>query len=323
MNKFFKMFLTLVILTGFNMNLFSDSMIKIDGSSTVYPITEAIAEEFQKMHKNIKVVVGISGTGGGMKKFTTGSIDICNASRPIKSSEQKQARLNGVDYIELPIAYDGISVVVSRDNQFVDYLTVAELKKLWHPSAQNNVTKWNQIRDGFPAEKIKLYGPGTDSGTFEYFTEAICGAAGKSRGDYTPSEDDNVLVQGIAGDRYALGYFGLAYYEENQDKLKVVKIDNGKGSVAPSYETVQNGTYQPLSRPLFIYINSGSANKEEVREFVEFYLKNAGKMAKEVGYIALPDKIYELALKRFKEKKTGSVFKGIKIGVTAEELLSK
>ncbi|MCX8094311.1 MAG: PstS family phosphate ABC transporter substrate-binding protein [Candidatus Goldbacteria bacterium] len=313
----------LSILLGFNLKIFADSMIKIDGSSTVYPITEAVAEEFQKVYKDIKVVVGISGTGGGMKKFTANQIDICNASRPIKSSEQKQARMNGIDYIELPVAYDGLTVVINKKNDFIDYLTVAELKKLWEPAAQNTITKWSQIRAGFPSEKIKLYGPGTDSGTFEYFTEAICGASGKSRGDYTPSEDDNVLVQGVAGDKYALGYFGLAYYEENMDKLKAVKIDNGKGPIAPTYETVQNGTYQPLSRPLFIYVNRSAADRDDVQKFVEFYLKNAKNIVKEVGYIALPDKVYELAMKKFQDKKTGSVFKGVKIGVSAEELLSK
>lgn len=306
-----------------NSQLYADKIIKIDGSSTVYPITEAIAEEFQKIYKNIKVIVGISGTGGGMKKFTTKQIDIVNASRPIKSSEQKAARLNGVDYIELPVAYDGLTVVVNKNNKFIDYLTVEELKKLWEPSAQNVITKWSQIRDGFPQEKIKLYGPGTDSGTFDYFTEAICGTSGKSRGDYTPSEDDNVLVQGIAGDKFAIGYFGMAYYEENMDKLKAVAINAGKGPILPSYETVQNGTYQPLSRPIFIYVNRSSADEEAVQKFVEFYLDTVPKIAKQVGYIALPEKVYNLVKKRFKEKKTGTVFKGAKIGISVEELLRK
>jgi len=323
MKRIRSLILKAAMLLGFATVILAGPIIKIDGSSTVYPITEAIAEEFQKVNKDIKVIVGISGTGGGMKKFTTNQIDICDASRPIKTSEQKQARLNGVDYIELPIAYDGLTVVVNKNNKFIDKMTVAELKKLWEPAAQNVVTKWSQVRDGWPSEKIKLYGPGTDSGTFDYFTEAICGASGKSRGDYTPSEDDNVLVQGVAGDKFALGYFGLAYYEENMDKLRAVPIDGGNGPVEPSYESVQTGKYQPLSRPLFIYVSSKSAGKEEVQKFVEFYLDNVGKIAKQVGYIALPENAYKLVKKKFAERKTGTTFKGAKIGVSVEELLSK
>jgi len=323
MEKLKMLVLSVAMLLSFSVANFAGTLIKIDGSSTVYPITEAIAEEFQKVNKDIKVIVGISGTGGGMKKFTTNQIDICDASRPIKTSEQKKARLNGIDYIELPVAYDGLTVVINKDNKFIDKMTVDELKKLWEPAAQNNITKWNQVRDNWPAEKIKLYGPGTDSGTFDYFTEAICGASGKSRGDYTPSEDDNVLVQGVAGDKFALGYFGLAYYEENKDKLRAVPIDGGNGPVEPSYETVQNGTYQPLSRPIFIYVSLKSAGKEEVQKFVEFYLDNVDKIAKQVGYIALPENAYKLVKKKFAERKTGTTFKGAKIGVSVEELLSK
>ncbi len=323
MSKILKLFLMISVALNFFVNSFAGSVIKIDGSSTVYPITEAIAEEFQAMYKDIKVVVGISGTGGGFKKFVTNQTDISDASRPIKSSEQKKARMNGIDFIELPVAYDGLTVVVNKNNKFIDHLTVAELKKLWEPAAQGNITKWNQVREGFPAEKIVLYGPGTDSGTFDYFTEAICGGSGKSRGDYTPSEDDNVLVQGVAGDKNALGYFGLAYYEENKDKLNAVKIDGGNGPVEPTYDNVQDGSYQPLSRPIFIYVNRNAADKDYINKFVEFYLKKAKDVAKEVGYIALPDKAYEFALKKFRERKTGTVFKGAKIGVSVEELLSK
>ena len=323
MKRIRSLILKAAMLLGFATVILAGPIIKIDGSSTVYPITEAIAEEFQKVNKDIKVTVGISGTGGGMKKFTTNQTDISDASRPIKTSEQKQARLNGVDYIELPIAYDGLTVVVNKNNKFIDKMTVAELKKLWEPAAQNVVTKWSQVRDGWPSEKIKLYGPGTDSGTFDYFTEAICGASGKSRGDYTPSEDDNVLVQGVAGDKFALGYFGLAYYEENIDKLRAVPIDGGNGPVEPTYENVQTGKYQPLSRPLFIYVSSKSAGKEEVQKFVEFYLDNVGKIAKQVGYIALPENAYKLVKKKFAERKTGTTFKGAKVGVSVEELLSK
>jgi len=323
MEKLKMLVLSVAMLLSFSVANFAVKLIKIDGSSTVYPITEAIAEEFQEVNKDIKVTVGISGTGGGFKKFTTNQTDISDASRPIKTSEQKQARLNGIDYIELPIAYDGLTVVVNKNNKFIDKMTVAELKKLWEPAAQNVVTKWSQVRDSWPAEKIKLYGPGTDSGTFEYFTEAICGAVGKIRGDYTPSVNPNVQVQGVAGDKNALGFFGLAYYVENMDKLRAVPIDGGNGPVEPTYETVQTGKYQPLSRPLFIYVNTRSLGKEEVQKFVEFYLDNVSKIAKEVGYIALPENAYELVKKKFAERKTGTTFKGAKVGVSVEELLSK
>jgi phosphate transport system substrate-binding protein len=323
MEKLKMLVLSVAMLLSFSVANFAVKLIKIDGSSTVYPITEAIAEEFQEVNKDIKVTVGISGTGGGFKKFTTNQTDISDASRPIKTSEQKQARLNGIDYIELPIAYDGLTVVVNKNNKFIDKMTVAELKKLWEPAAQNVVTKWSQVRDSWPAEKIKLYGPGTDSGTFEYFTEAICGAVGKIRGDYTPSVNPNVQVQGVAGDKNALGFFGLAYYVENMDKLRAVPIDGGNGPVEPTYETVQTGKYQPLSRPLFIYVNTRSLGKEEVQKFVEFYLDNVSKIAKEVGYIALPENAYKLVKKKFAERKTGTTFKGAKVGVSVEELLSK
>jgi len=323
MEKLKMLVLSVAMLLSFSVANFAVKLIKIDGSSTVYPITEAIAEEFQEVNKDIKVTVGISGTGGGFKKFTTNQTDISDASRPIKTSEQKQARLNGIDYIELPIAYDGVTVVINKNNKFIDKMTVAELKKLWEPEAQNNITKWNQVRDSWPAEKIKLYGPGTDSGTFEYFTEAICGAVGKIRGDYTPSVNPNVQVQGVAGDKNALGFFGLAYYVENMDKLRAVPIDSGNGPVEPTYETVQTGKYQPLSRPLFIYVNTRSLGKEEVQKFVEFYLDNVSKVAREVGYIALPENAYELVKKKFAERKTGTTFKGAKVGVSVEELLSK
>lgn len=304
--------------------VYAATMIKIDGSSTVYPITEAMAEEYQNATKGkVRIIVGISGTGGGFKKFVRKQIDIADASRPIKSSEQKEARLNGVDYIELPVAYDGMAVVVNKSNTFVDKLTVAELKKIWEPAAQGNIKLWSQVRDGWPELPIKLYGPGTDSGTFDYFTEAVVGASGKSRGDYTASEDDNVLVQGVSGDKGALGYFGVAYYEENKDKLKVVPIENGKGAVYPTYENVENGVYQPLSRPIFIYVNKDAAGREEVKGFVEFYLEKAPEYVKQVGYISLPASVYELAKKKFADKKTGTVFKGATIGVSAEELMKK
>jgi phosphate transport system substrate-binding protein len=279
-------------------------IIEIDGSSTVYPITEAVAEEFQKLYRDVRVVVGISGTGGGFKRFGAGETDISDASRPIKQKEADVCKKNGVEYVELAVAYDGLAVMVNPDNKWVDFLTVAELKKIWEPNSQGVVIKWNQIRPGFPDKELRLFGPGTDSGTFDYFTEVICGKSGASRGDFTASEDDNVLVQGIASDELALGYFGLAYYEHNTDKLKIVPIDdgnnaNGKGAIVPTLETVRNGTYQPLSRPLFIYVSVKSAQKKEVRDFVEFYLKNAPELSKEVGYIPLPDKMYKASLEKF------------------------
>lgn len=309
----------LAVLAG---NMFAQS-IQIDGSSTVYPITEAVAEEFGKISK-VKVLVGISGTGGGFKRFANGETVISDASRPIKTSEKVACRKNGIDYIELPVAYDGLAVMVSKKhNDFVKSLTVKELKKLWEPAAKGSVTKWNQVRDSFPAEKIRLFGPGTDSGTFDYFTEAIMGKSGQSRSDYTASEDDNVLVEGIAGNKGGLGYFGLAYYEANKDKLALVGIDGGKGPIEPSLETVKNGTYAPLSRPLFIYVSTAALGRAEVVQFVEFYLKNAAKLSKEVGYIPLPEDGYAAVMKRFQKRVTGSAFSDTAktIGVTIADLL--
>lgn len=303
-------------------------VISIDGSSTVYPITEAVAEEFQKIEKGVKVTVGISGTGGGFKKFCTGETDISDASRPIKKTEAELCKKNGIEYIEIPVAYDGLAVMVNPKNTWVKSLTVKELKKIWKPEAKGNITKWNQIRPEWPNKEIHLYGPGVDSGTFDYFTEAIVGKAQSSRGDYTASEDDNVLVQGIATDPLALGFFGLAYYEYNRDKLKIIAIDdendkNGVGPQLPTYENVMKGIYQPLSRPIFIYVSKKAAEKPEVKKFVEFYLKKGSTLSKEVGYIALPAKAYELALKRFQKRMTGSVFSGVQVGVKIEDLLKK
>ena len=281
-------------------------IIEIDGSSTVYPITEAVAEEFQKLHRDVKVVVGISGTGGGFKRFGTGETDISDASRPITPKEKDLCKKNDIEYIELAVAYDGLAVMVNPKNTWVDFLTVSELKKIWEPNSQKVVTKWSQVRSGFPDKEIRLFGPGTDSGTFDYFTEVICGKSGASRGDYTASEDDNVLVQGIATDTAGLGYFGLAYYEQNKGKLKIVPVDdsndsNGKGAIVPSLKTVRDGTYKPLSRPLFIYINVKSLAKNEVRDFVEFYIMQAPALSKEVGYVPLPAEMYKSSLEKFKK----------------------
>ena len=282
--------------------------ISIDGSSSVYPITEAVAEEFRNDHGDIRITVGVSGTGGGFKKFSRGETDISNASRPIKESEIKACKDNGIGFIEIPVAYDGLAVVVSTSNDFVEYLTIEELKKMWEPAAQEKVNSWKQIRNSFPDVPLRLYGAGTSSGTYDYFTEAVVGTAKSSRGDYTASEDDNVLVQGVSTDKGALGFFGLAYYEENKNKLKLVAIDGGKGKILPTSETVSNGTYAPLSRPEFIYVNTASSNSPVVQEFVEFYMQVAPALVKEVGYVPLPDTVYKLGYRRFIEKREGTLF---------------
>ncbi|MGC9526111.1 MAG: PstS family phosphate ABC transporter substrate-binding protein [Limnospira sp.] len=282
----------------------SSATVKIDGSSTVYPITEAIAEEFQKANGgSTRVTVGISGTGGGFKKFCTGEMDISNASRPIKPSEQEQCKAAGISYIELPVAYDAITVVVNPQNTWVDNMSPAELKKMWQASSQGNVTKWSDIRSGWPNEQFTLFGPGADSGTFDYFNEEILGDNNSSRTDYTPSEDDNVLVQGVARNKNALGYFGYAYYDANKSRIKSVKI-NG---VAPSPETVNNGSYKPLSRPIYIYVSTKAAQRPEVKAFVEYYLNNAPKYVREVAYVPLPAADYKMAMERFQKGQTGRV----------------
>ncbi len=304
----------------------AEKIIKIDGSSTVYPITEAVAEDYQAQ-KKVKVTVGISGTGGGFKKFCRGETDVQNASRPILKKEMDACKEGGVQYIELPVAYDGLTVVVNKNNDFVKSLSVEELKKMWEPAAQGKVKSWKQVNPAFPDTPLKLFGAGSDSGTFDYFTEAINGKAKSSRGDFTASEDDNVLVQGVESDKGGLGYFGFAYYEENQDKLKAVPIVAKKGAAAvmPSFETVKNGTYQPLSRPLFIYVNATSAAfKPEVKAFVEFYLQNAPTLVKEVKYIPLPANEYAAVTKHWKALKPGTGFDGTpEIGVKIEDLLAR
>lgn len=300
--------------------LFAAGLIKIDGSSTVFPITEGVAEEFQQAFPGNKVTVGISGTGGGFKKFCRGETDISDASRPISTAEIDTCKDNGIKYIELPIAFDGLAVVVNPKNTWVDSITPAELKKIWEPAAQGKIVKWNQIRPNWPDKPIKLFGPGTDSGTFDYFTGAINGKEKSSRGDYTASEDDNILVQGVATDPYALGYMGMAYVEHNKERIKAIPV-NG---VLPTYDNVLTAKYQPLSRPIFIYVNLKSLDKPEVSQFVEFYLKNGAAITKEVGYVALPAKAYDLALAKFNGRKIGTVFAGkAKTGVTIEEILTK
>jgi phosphate transport system substrate-binding protein len=317
--------LSVTALLGLAPALARAQIVKIDGSSTVFPVTEAVAEEFQKAKKGkIKVTVGISGTGGGFKKFCRGETDIQDASRPILKSEMEDCKKVGVEYIELPVAFDALTVVINPKNNWSTTMTVAELKKIWEPAAQGKISNWNQVRSSWPNAPLKLFGAGADSGTFDYFTEAIMGKAKQSRGDFTASEDDNVLVQGVANDVNALGFFGYAYYAENTKRLKAVAIDNGKGGVLPSEKTVLGGTYQPLSRPIYIYVNKKSLAKPEVKEFTEFYLKHAPKLVKEVKYVPLPDKLYALGLERLKTGKIGTAFAGhADVGVTIDDLIKK
>jgi phosphate transport system substrate-binding protein len=304
---------------------YGQQTVKIDGSSTVFPVTEAVAEDFQKMKKGaVRVTVGISGTGGGFKKFCRGETDVSNASRPILKAEMDECRKAGIDYLELPVAYDALTVVVNPKNAFIKSITVAELKKIWEPAAQGKVTHWNQVNAAWPNAPIKLFGAGSDSGTFDYFTEAINGKAKASRGDYTASEDDNVLVQGVQRDVNAIGYFGYAYYFENRDKLRAVPIveKEGRPAVGPSLETVINGSYQPLARPIFIYVNAKSAQRPEVREFIDYFNKNGEKLATEVKYVPLPAKAYAHNAETFAKMRLGTKFGGEnKVGLTIEQLM--
>jgi phosphate transport system substrate-binding protein len=300
--------------------------VSVDGSSTVFPLTEAVAEEFMEDTQGARVNVGVSGTGGGFSKFLRGETAINDASRPISPEEIEKAASNGIEYIELPVAYDGLAVVVHPENDWVNCLTAGELEELWRPNS--SIDRWNQLREEFPDRPIDLYGPGTASGTYDYFTEAIVGESGASRSDFTASEDDNVLVQGIKGTETSLGYFGLAYYENNAQDLKALGVDpdqrdSGASCVTPSAETVQNGTYRPLSRPLFIYVNPAKITPT-VEKFVEFYLNNAAELASDVGYVAMPEDAYELVLQRFRNRTTGTVFgaEGMDVtGTQVEEML--
>jgi len=275
------------------------SLVRVDGSSTVFPITEAVAEEFQKQNDNIRVTVGVSGTGGGFKKFCAGETHISGASRPIKDKEKELCKENSpeIKYVELAVAYDAVTVVINKENTWARNMTTEQLKTMWEQAAEGKVTKWSDIDPSWPNEDLNLYGPGTDSGTYDYFKEAILKKK-DTRADYTASEDDNVLVTGVSRDKYALGFFGLAYYEENKKKLNAVAIDDGKddngnGFIAPSPATVNNSTYSPLSRPIFIYVNTDMAKSEDsVVKFINYYLKNAAQLSAEVGYVALPSKDY-------------------------------
>lgn len=304
----------------------SQTIIEIDGSSTVYPITNEIAQEYQLISsEQPEIQVKVSGTGGGFRRFCAGETDINDASRPINAEEMETCQENGVQYIELPVAYDALTVVVNPANDWASEITTQELKTMWEPDAENNITQWNQVRSSWPSRPLNLYGPGSDSGTFDYFTEAIIGEAEASRQDYTPSEDDTLIVRGVSEDPDGLGYFGYSYYEEKREELKALAIDNGSGAVEPSRQTVRSGEYQPLSRPLLIYVNANSLEeKPELREFLEYYLTQGRPSVNIVGSIPLPDDIYNLALKRMDNKQTGTVFEGkTPINFKIEDLFRK
>ncbi len=302
-------------------------LVRVDGSSTTFPITEAVAEEFQiEVRGKYRVTVGVSGTGGGFKKFCRGETDISNASRPIKPSEREACAERGIRFIELPVALDAMAVMVNPRNDWVSCMTTAELKRIWEPEAQGRINNWRQVREEFPDRDLRLYGAGTDSGTYDYFTEAVVGEEGASRGDFTASEDDNVLVQGIANDINALGFFGYAYYQENTDKLKALGISHEGGPcVEPSIENAKTSRYQPLSRPLFVYVSIESLeDNPAVRELVDYYLdpQLAAELVREVGYVPLPAEAYRLARRNVAERRTGTAFAGgAQVGISIEDLL--
>lgn len=310
---------------GFPTTALAQETIKVDGSSTVFPITEAVAEDFQQSKRGkVRVTIGISDTGGGFKKFCRGETDVSNASRPILAREMEECKKAGVQYIELPVAYDALTIVINPKNDWLKSITVAELRKLWEPAAQGKVTKWKQVNPQWPDQPVKLFGPGSDSGTFDYFTEAVNGRAKASRGDFTAAEDDNILVQGVARDVNGLGYFGYAYYSENKDKLKALPIINpatGK-PVGPALETVIDGSYQPLARPIFIYVNAKSLDRPEIKEFVQYYMKSSDALIREVKYVPLPPKAYSHNLEAIEKKVLGTKFGGEnKVGLTIEQLM--
>jgi phosphate transport system substrate-binding protein len=299
--------------------------IVIDGSSTVFPLTDEVVKEYKFERSDApEITVAFSGTGGGFRKFCAGDTDINNASRPIVNKEIDACKANQVKYIELPVAYDALTIVVHPSNTWAQSITLEELKKIWEPAAQGKITRWNQIRPEWPDKPLNLYGAGRDSGTFDYFTEIVVGKAGASRNDYTASEDDYELMRRVRNDPNGLGYFGYAYYEESQTLLKAVAIDEGRGPVLPSNETVLNGQYQSLARPLFIYVNAESLEKKPgLQEFVQFYLVNAENLSKVVGYVPLSDETYTLALDHFQSRKVGTAFAGYSEKLTLQELLKR
>ncbi|HEY0943501.1 MAG TPA: PstS family phosphate ABC transporter substrate-binding protein [Steroidobacter sp.] len=301
-------------------------VVRIDGSSTVFPIAEAVAEEFQIEERGaVRVTVGLSGTGGGFKKLCRGEIDISNASRPILEEEMAACRAAGIGFMELPVAFDAITVVVNPANDWVKSLAIADLKKMWEPAAQGQLKRWNQVRPEWPDAPLMLFGPGADSGTFDYFTEAVMGKAKSSRGDYTASEDDNVLVQGVEHNENALGYFGYAHYASHKERMRAIPIEKGDGTqILPSNATVTDGTYQPLSRPLFIYVSDKSAQRPEVRKLIEFYLTEGPSLAEQVGFVSLPEHAAQMSLQHFRDGRLGTVFGGVpEVGVTIDELLTR
>lgn len=296
--------------------------IVIDGSSTVFPITEAAALGFREMARGVDIRLGVSGTGGGFAKFCAGETAVSNASRPIKQSEAEQCAAAGIAYVELPVAFDGISVVVHAENTWAVCMSVAELRQLWEPAADQRVTRWSQIRSFWPDLPISLYGAGADSGTYDYFTQAIVGEEGVSRSDYTASEDDYLIAQDVAEDRGGLAFFGYAYYREYADRLRVVAIDNGQGCITPDLTTIADTSYQPLSRPIFIYVRADALDRPEVRAFIDFYLANGPALVESARYIPLPRRAYDLAIRRVERRLTGSVFAGgSQVGISFEQLL--
>lgn len=317
--------IVLAILIGSTGIVKAQAVIQIDGSSTVYPITQAVADNFQAAKKNTtNVTIGISGSGGGFKKFCRGEIDIVNTSRPILNSEMKDCKNARVQYVEIPVAFDALTVAINPENAWSTSMTIAQLKKIWEPAAQGKITHWNQINPAWPDEAIKLFGTHTDSGTYDYFTEAIAGKAKSSRHDFTQIENNTALINSVADHKNGLAFFGFAYYIENQDKVNAVAIDSGKGPVLPSVETVENGSYQPLSRPIFIYVSIKAAEKPEVKAFIEFYMKNALLSVKETKFIPLPPRAYATMLEHFNNKRTGSVFSGKPaVGLTIDELIRR
>jgi phosphate transport system substrate-binding protein len=298
--------------------------VTVDGSSTVFPISEAVAEEFNNQQAGrVRATVGESGTGGGFRKFCRGEIEVQGASRPITASEMAECAAAGIRFVETPVAFDGLTVVVNLSNP-VQSITVEELRRMWGPEAQDTITNWNQVNPSFPDLPMQLYGAGTASGTFDYFTEAVNGAPRSSRMDYTPTENDNVTVQGVTANPGAVGYFGIAYYLQNRNSLRALAVDNGDGPVEPTYETVQSGQYRPLSRPLFVYFNADALARPEVQEFAQFYLGHTARTAVEVGYVSLPAEAYEEYLARIRDVRTGTAFGGhAEVGLNIQEIIAR